>query len=127
MKVSSSIISINSVVESCFSKDEFNEALQNSTEQLKLMESILESGYDIPGFLQTPSDAGFKHFSTHNIEKEAMSDNFIANAANSALMTMQKRYNLSKKQLRICIDRENITIDLICEVRKPTCEPSKTK
>lgn len=92
-----------------------------------MMELILESGYDTPGFLQTPSDAAFKHFSTHNIEKEAMSDNLIANVANSALMTMQKRYNLSKKQLRICIDRENITIDSICETKKPTCDPLTTK
>lgn len=91
------------------------------------MESILETGYDLPGFSLTPKDTAHTHFSTHDIEEEAMNSNFVVNVVNSALMSMKSRYNLTKTQLRTCLSRENITAASVCEPLKVSCDPSKTR
>lgn len=91
------------------------------------MQSVLESGYDLEGFLLTAKEAASAHFATHEIHEEAMNDNFITNVVNIALMSLKSRFNLTKSQLRTCINRENITAEIICEPKNVTCDPSKTK
>lgn len=113
--------------QSCFNQEEFNDAISNSTEQVKIMESILESGYNLSGFLLTSKDAANDHFSTHDIDREAMNDNFVVTVVNGALMFLKSRNNLTKSQLRTCILRENITTKAICEPRVVSCDPAKTR
>lgn len=91
------------------------------------MHSILESGYDLEGFLLTLKDTANTHFATHEIQEEALQENFIVNVVNSALMSLKSRFNLTKSQLRTCISRENITADSICKPKNVTCDPSKIR
>ena len=81
---------------------------------------------NISSFLLTPKDPAFVHFSTHDIEEKALSDDFAAQAINRALILLKKSYNLTKSQLRKCIDRENINADSVCEPLQIQCDPTAT-
>lgn len=84
------------------------------------------SSQNIPSYLLTPQDTAYSHFATHAIEEKALSDEFTVQAINRALIFLKTSYNLTKSQLRKCIDRDNINANNLCEPLKVQCDPTTT-
>jgi hypothetical protein len=87
----------------------------------------LSSSLEVSGFLLSPKDTAYQHFSTHAIDEKALHDEFTVQVVNGALLTLKNRYNLTKIQLRKCISQENINANNICVPMQIDCDPLKTK
>lgn len=109
---------------SCFTQNEFDEAILLARDQLSMRESTLVASYSIPGFTLTESDPAYHHFLNLEVDEDALLSNRIATFSNAALKFLKNEGNLTKSQLRYCL--KNITTSAFCVPKEITCNPAMT-
>lgn len=88
------------------------------------MEAQLRSdAVTIPGFFLNPTDPAFVHFSTHNIDPEALEDNRIVFALSGALAIIKNTGNFTKSQLKHCL--KSLHLNNFCKPKKINCNPNE--
>ena len=117
------------VFRKCFSKEDFDEAIDKSRISILGMESKLLSNMTMPGMKITEDDAGFVHFHTCHIDSDIIQDQQVAEIVSTAKLLLMTQFNLTKSQLKKCLANSNSVLDIsdFCRLKQPNCTFETTR
>lgn len=93
------------------------------------MESSLLANMNLTGMKITEEDAGFRHFHTGHIDSASIQDQQAAAIVSSAKQLLMTQYNLTKSQMKKCLDSSSGVLDIsdFCRLKQQNCTFETTR